>query len=80
MDYMEHVKLMKTLSSSYAQINMTTSPRDHGRPSHYVLRKEGKEFSVARMRFASPGNTELFSLRLILSKRPINSFRDGKRW
>lgn len=72
LDYMERVKLVKTLPSSYAQSNQTTPPRDNGRPPHFVIRKADEDYTVARMMSVSPGNVELFALRLILLERPIH--------
>lgn len=46
-----------------------------------VAREEmDQDESVARIRFVSPSNGELFALRLILLERPMHSFRSGMNW
>ncbi|KAI0559822.1 Helitron helicase-like domain containing protein [Gracilaria domingensis] len=77
LSYYESVRLYDKLPRSIPERDASL---DSGRPPKFIVDRDEESASVARIRFVSPGNLELFALRILLMNAAFSSFEDAKKF
>lgn len=80
LDYTEKLNLVRTLPASYQTQGHRNPHHYSGKPINYDIERGESTDAVEMIRFVTPGNSEMFVLRLMFLETPNNTFRDVKRW